>query len=58
MNDDRALFALRLETIEDIDDENEWAEILTTQVNFIYMKKLENNLFIFSFSDVQFNQKS
>ena len=38
MNDDRALFALRIEAIEDIDDENEWAETLTTQVNFISIK--------------------
>ena len=32
MNDDRALLVMKFDCIEDVDDENEWAEVLTSQV--------------------------
>ena len=54
MNDDRALVALSLDSIEDI-DENAWAKTLTTQVYFISMKIQRHNLYTFSFLGVQLN---
>ena len=54
MNDDRALVALSLDSIEDI-DENAWAKTLTTQVHFISMKIQRHNLYICSFLGVQLN---
>ena len=33
MNDARALLAMKFNNIEDVDDENEWAEVLTSQVS-------------------------
>ena len=54
MNDERALVALSLDSIEDI-DENAWAKTLTTQVNFISMKIQRHILYTFSFLGVQLN---
>ena len=36
MNDARALLAMKFNNIENVDDENEWAEVLTSQVPSTY----------------------
>ena len=36
MNDNRVLLAMKFNNIENVDDENEWAEVLTSQVPSTY----------------------
>ena len=68
MNDARALLAMKFNNIEDVDDENEWAEVLTSQVSSTYKHwdttllqwiraaySFHSNQFLFSFFTVHLN---